>query len=290
VAARDVGFYNAYAADAWNDEELVGSQICEPADFVEKLCRDAEGKPIVDIAKDTPLKKQAELAADELGSGKRIVEEETVETEADDIDVVTGESVRKTEKKIVIPRPLPRDTEADRTNDYKSLNRKLDRSLYLLIKRKDGQWRFPEDRLYGRENLHQVRDALALQPRLTFPTNTLFTPQAAERILIQAGGINMNTWVIANHPVGHFVARFAQPILNKILPNRRVQTSPPEAFEQEEYGERVFFMKTRIMTGQLNLAKNEYGDEEFQWLTKEEIVGRVSEDYWHQVRNMLAER
>jgi large subunit ribosomal protein L46 len=69
-----------------------------------------------------------------------------------------------------------------------------------------------------------------------------------------------------------------------------VQTSPTEPFEQEEYGERVFFMKTRIMTGQLNLAKNEYGDEEFQWLTKEEIVGRVSEDYWHQVRNMLAER
>lgn len=155
--------YNAYTPDAWNDEELVGSQICEPADFVEKLCRDAEGKPIVDIAKNKPLKEQAELAADELGSGRRVVKEETVETEADDMDVVTGESIRKTEKKIVIPRPLPRETEADRTNDLKSLNRKLDRSLYLLIKRKDGQWRFPEDRLYGRENLHQVRCAPLIQ-------------------------------------------------------------------------------------------------------------------------------
>jgi large subunit ribosomal protein L46 len=164
VAARDIGFYNAYAKNAWNDEELVGSKICEPADFVEKLCRDAEGKPIVDIVKSVPLEKQAELAADELGSGKRIVEETKVETEADDMDVVTGESIRKTEKKIVIPRPLPRETEADRTNDFKSLNRKLDRSLYLLVKRKDGQWRFPEDRLYGRENLHQVRCAALILP------------------------------------------------------------------------------------------------------------------------------
>jgi large subunit ribosomal protein L46 len=159
VAARDIGFYNAYDPNAWNDEVLVGSQLSEPADFVEKLCRDAEGKPIVDIAKDVSQEKVAELAADELGSGKRVVEEEKVESEADDIDVLTGESVKKTEKKIVIPRPLPRETEADRTNDLKSLNRKLDRSLYLLIKRKDGQWRFPEDRLYGRENLHQVRRA-----------------------------------------------------------------------------------------------------------------------------------
>jgi hypothetical protein len=56
-----------------------------------------------------------------------------------------------------VERPSPRITEADRAGDVSTLNRKLDRTLYLLIKNKEGRWRFPEDRIYGRENLHQVR-------------------------------------------------------------------------------------------------------------------------------------
>jgi large subunit ribosomal protein L46 len=82
---------------------------------------------------------------------------------------------------------------------------------------------------------------------------------------------------------------FPSAITSKIAPNRLVSTSTEE-LEREEYGERVFFMKTRIMTGQVDLSKNEYGDAEFQWLTKEEIQGKVSKLYWSYIKNMLVDR
>lgn len=103
----------------------------------------------------------------------------------------------------------------------------------------------------------------------------------------------MNTWVVANHPVGHFQFDFSTPKLTKVLRNREAnQSSDGEAkeYEQEEYGEKVFFMKTRIMAGQANLAKNIYGDKDFEWLAKEEVEGKVSPRYWTSVRNMLPER
>lgn len=100
----------------------------------------------------------------------------------------------------------------------------------------------------------------------------------------------MNTWIVANHPVAHHTATYlAGPRLTTIEPNRLVSTSA-ESFEQEEHGEKVFFMKGRIMAGQPDLSKNEYGDVEFAWLAKEEVEGRVGRRYWDSVRNMLSER
>lgn len=40
--ARDIGRYNAYAPDAWNDEILLGAQESEPEHQVEALVQDAE--------------------------------------------------------------------------------------------------------------------------------------------------------------------------------------------------------------------------------------------------------
>lgn len=99
----------------------------------------------------------------------------------------------------------------------------------------------------------------------------------------------MNTWVIGNHPIGHYINAFKSPILSKIPPNRLVSTSKEE-LEQEEYGEKVFFLKSRIMAGQADIAKNEYGDKTFSWLAKEEIEKLVDSQYWSYVRNMLTER
>ena len=48
-----------------------------------------------------------------------------------------------------------RETEADRTNDVKSLNRALQRTLYLVVKGKSG-WEFPASPLAGEELLHEV--------------------------------------------------------------------------------------------------------------------------------------
>lgn len=135
AAARDIGAYNAYDEENWNDEVLIGSKLGEPEDIVEKLIRDAEGKDII----------EGEPQGDAETGG-----------EAVSGDPKAGEGARKPVGEIAVERPMSRITEADEQNDVQSLNRKLDRSLYLLVQNKDGQWRFPEDRVYGKENLHQV--------------------------------------------------------------------------------------------------------------------------------------
>ncbi|KAK6422169.1 hypothetical protein LTR95_016708, partial [Oleoguttula sp. CCFEE 5521] len=169
-AARDIGVYSGYGDEAWNDEVLVGDETAEPDNMREAILRDAAGQTIIDADKVRDAETEGQAAA---------LEDARKDLEAR------------------IDRPMPRVTEADEKNDVKSLNRKLDRSLYLLLRNKQGRWRFPEDQLHARENLHQ----------------------AAERIIVQAGGMNMNTWVVGNHPVGHFQFDF---------PNAKIRDIPYE--------------------------------------------------------------
>jgi 39S mitochondrial ribosomal protein L46 len=56
-----------------------------------------------------------------------------------------------------VERPMERWTEADKARDTKRLDRKLARTLYLLVKGESGKWGLPSGSLVGRENLHQVR-------------------------------------------------------------------------------------------------------------------------------------
>ena len=138
TAARDIGVYSGYGDEAWNDEVLVGDRTAELSSQVEALVRDAEGKDIVD----------AHPVGDAERGGQEIAG-----------NAAAGEGASKevgSQQKVLYEKPMPRITEADRKGDLRSLNRKLDRSLYLLVQKGDGRWRFPQDRVYGRENLHQV--------------------------------------------------------------------------------------------------------------------------------------
>ncbi|KAI9809415.1 MAG: 54S ribosomal protein L17 mitochondrial [Pycnora praestabilis] len=154
-----------------------------------------------------------------------------------------------------VERPMPRITEADSTGDERSLNRRLQRSLYLLVKGTEGRWTFPSASLMMKENLHQ----------------------AAERILVQSGGLNMNTWAVGHVPVGYYGYAYQKPMSN-------------QENGTEELGEKTFFMKARIMTGQASLTENKFGLVDFKWLDKDEIEKTVNPRYWSAVRNMLAER
>jgi large subunit ribosomal protein L46 len=107
-------------------------------------------------------------------------------------------------------------------------------------------------------------------------TILMFLSQAAERILVQAGGLNMNTWIVGNSPVGFH--QFNNP--KKVTNDKGIT----------ELGEKTFFMKGRIMAGQANLEKNSLGLKDFKWLAKEEIEKTVLDRYWAAVRNMLPER
>ena len=62
-----------------------------------------------------------------------------------------------------VPKPVGRVSEADRTGDQRSLSRKMDRTLYLLVKGQKG-WGFPMDGLGGKESLYTVCSHLPFPP------------------------------------------------------------------------------------------------------------------------------
>jgi large subunit ribosomal protein L46 len=109
---------------------LIGDEIAEVEAQREALIRDAEGREI--------------LAAEAVGDKEANQEKVSGDAKA-------GEGTRK-ELELHVERPASRITEADEKNDTLSLNRKLDQTLYLLVKTKD--------RMFVKEDLNQVCSAL----------------------------------------------------------------------------------------------------------------------------------
>ncbi|KAI5863169.1 39S mitochondrial ribosomal protein L46-domain-containing protein [Durotheca rogersii] len=153
---------------------------------------------------------------------------------------------------VPVERPMDRITEADKTNDIRRLDRKLDQTLYLIVKRSDGSWHFPTDDVTTDDSLHGT----------------------AARALEYSAGVNMNTWIVGRAPVAHIIIK---PELN-------------EDSSVKKRAEKIFFLKGRIMAGQADLKKNRYGLEDFNWLTKEELRKKLPYDYFHSVRNVMADR
>ena len=100
---------------------------------------------------------------DELRVGDELSNQETIAKAllkdaesrvSDDAEVIAPQDVVPLD-----PLP-PRVTEADEKNDVRRLDRQLDRTLYLVVKGKDG-WGFPSDIIQD-ENLHEVN--LTLNP------------------------------------------------------------------------------------------------------------------------------
>ncbi|PGH23765.1 hypothetical protein AJ80_02195 [Polytolypa hystricis UAMH7299] len=212
TAARDIGNYNAYSQDAWNDELLVGAKESEPEYQVEALVQDAEGITVTE----------------------------------------TGEVIKKEE----IPRPLSRVTEADRTDDQKSLDRLLQRTIYLLVRvGEEGYWKFPSVEVQEKESIQMT----------------------AERALFESAGPNMNHWMVGYHPVGHYNYNFRRPKIDNDAGIHNL-------------GTKTFFLKGRIMAGQADVTANTRGITDFKWLAKEEIQKVVLPGYWASVRNILADR
>jgi large subunit ribosomal protein L46 len=99
---------------------------------------------------------------------------------SDDAELIPEEDV------VPIEPPPSRVTEADEKGDVRRLDRKLDRTLYLVVKGKDG-WAFPADVIPEGENLHQVCTRVRLRsfllpnppppPTITFkPAHSLTYP------------------------------------------------------------------------------------------------------------------
>ncbi|KAI1500504.1 39S mitochondrial ribosomal protein L46-domain-containing protein [Biscogniauxia marginata] len=192
---------------------------------------------------------------DELLVGSTLSDEERIrEILLKDAENRVTEDGEKAQPDEVVPveRPMDRITEADKTNDVRRLDRKLDRSLYLVVRGSDGNWHFPTADVPTDEHLHET----------------------AARALKSAAGVNMNTWIVGRVPVAHLVT---QPEFN-------------EDTSLKQRGEKIFFLKGRIMAGQADLKDNKLGLEDFNWLTKEELEQKLDEKYFHAVRLMMADR
>ncbi|KAG0370669.1 39S mitochondrial ribosomal protein L46-domain-containing protein [Gamsiella multidivaricata] len=146
-----------------------------------------------------------------------------------------------------------RVTEADRNNDIKSLERALQRTLYLIVKKPRDQhaWQFPQGGVRVCENLQE----------------------AAGRELQEECGGNMDLWFVGRVPIGHYM--YSPPV-----------GSMPESSANVK-GIKVFFMKAHIFAGQVQVDNKEIVD--FAWVTKQEMKDYVSSEYYEAVKDMLSD-
>ncbi|EAQ91246.1 hypothetical protein CHGG_03181 [Chaetomium globosum CBS 148.51] len=83
------------------------------------------------------------------------------------------------EERVPVERPAPRRSEADEKGDVRRLDRAMERTLYLVVRR---EW---EEVVGGVKKKRE----------------------AAARVITESAGPNMNTWVVGRVPVAHHVVK-----------------------------------------------------------------------------------
>ncbi|CCH42166.1 54S ribosomal protein L17, mitochondrial [Wickerhamomyces ciferrii] len=174
---------------------------------------------------------------------------------------------RRLKQEIVIPRqeteegssldeinrpviPNSRITKADEINDITSLERKLPRTLYLLIKDSKLGWRLPS---FSIENTSKGLN------------------EVAEEGLRKLGGEAINTWNVSNTVTA--VLKFQN--------DKLVKSDDSSSDLTREY-----IIKSHILSGSF---KPEDSNLEFAWLSKEELKDYVSEDYFNATEFLLSD-
>ena len=130
-------------------------------------------------------------------------------------------------------KPASRITEADEKNDRRSLERKLPKSLFLVVKRNRSEhsWQFPQGRLQDSEpNMRTV----------------------AERVIDRAIG-KTRRYFISNAPIGHYCYAY-----------------PKEMQEQrKQYGAQIYFYRCQLIEGGVKLETKLYKD--YAWIARDEV-------------------
>jgi len=148
--------------------------------------------------------------------------------------------------------PSSRETQADRDNNRKSLDRALDKKLYLIVQknRKNYAWQFPQG---GWENGETMRGTV-------------------ERELREELGSKVKAYFISNAPCGFYQYPFSEAAQEKY----RAESS------------KVFFYRARHLDGDIELNKNE-GLVDYLWVTAQELKEYFTPEYYARVRPLLNE-
>lgn len=130
-------------------------------------------------------------------------------------------------------KPASRVTEADTQNDRRSVERKLQHSLFLIVKRNRASncWQFPQGKLLDSEDSMRV---------------------AAERVLDRAVG-KTKRFFISNAPIGHYCYAYPQEI----------------QAQRKQYGAKVYFYRSQLITGTIKLETRLYTD--YAWVSRDEL-------------------
>ena len=156
--------------------------------------------------------------------------------------------------------PAPRETEADRKNDHRSIQRALDRSLYLLVKCSAGSdWQFPQRVVKGEQETMRA---------------------AAARAVVPTGGGGgeggeddetgrWETYFYGNAPVGFRCNAYDKDVQK----------------ESGAYGRKCFFFRAHLIDGQEGVELE--GTTDFVWVTREELGEYLSDEEAAYVQDML---
>ncbi|KAI7902426.1 39S mitochondrial ribosomal protein L46-domain-containing protein [Cokeromyces recurvatus] len=134
------------------------------------------------------------------------VEESRIKWESENENLVAANKVEK----------LGRVTKADLENDTKSLDRALQRTLYLVVKNTNdplNPWQFPQGPVDTSEYLHE----------------------AAKRTLQEQCGADMDTWFVGRQPISIY---------------------KQSSTKGQDNGVKTFFMKARVYAGQVKPGKD----------------------------------
>ena len=142
----------------------------------------------------------------------------------------------------------PRVTPADSSNDLKSWNRSLDRSLAFVVQQEKcgSRWIFPHGIRAEGETMRQT----------------------AERVLQESCGGDLKVQFYGNAPSGYFKFKYPQNVREK------------EGVD----GDKVFFYKAYLVGGQL---KSSSMLKDFKWVGQNELSSTLPPDYCRSVEMFL---
>jgi large subunit ribosomal protein L46 len=168
-------------------------------------------------------------------------------------DAMLVDDVSMTSEEIIetMPfKPASRVTEADKTNDRRSLERRLQDSLFLIVRRNrnDFAWQFPQGKVLESETLRGAADRVLQR---TGQVDTAVSPAVSSIALLPD-----NAWMVSNSPVGHYQYAYSGPVKEK----------------RQQFGAKVFFTRAQYTGGCLQpikVSKKLYKD--FAWIARDEV-------------------
>uniref|UniRef100_A0A182KAK2 Large ribosomal subunit protein mL46 n=1 Tax=Anopheles christyi TaxID=43041 RepID=A0A182KAK2_9DIPT len=182
-------------------------------------------------------KQQLEL----LKAGKIDLDSEALKQTAQDLEDAYNEELSRF-------KPAPRITEADKTNDIRSLDRKLEETLVLLVEQKLGT----KSHYLLPQGLHKKGESMR---------------QTAERTLKECCGDTLQVTFYGNAPVGFYKYKY-----------------PPSVRNDGAVGAKVFFFRSVLKDSGKNIGTDKV---KYQWLSQDELQKQLHQSYYQNVSQFL---